>query len=244
VKIFICTRQKKNGKYNMSGVTASKLMRGLAAIAKTVFASHLDQETKSEEHANQIRQQNFILETRRDSFCKNLLPMWECIEKKDDFTERDIAVLHKYTANFMNQWVELCEGRHMPNYIHVLGSGHLTYFAKHYGNLYRFSQQGWESLNKLIKHFYYNNTNHGGSYGSGGKDEKGQYTKGSIRGQHCYPLMRFCQRFMMWKLGYGDTFFESMTNSVMCGAIPTREPVHVDNTIAEEDAEVMQFGII
>jgi threonyl-tRNA synthetase len=99
--------------------------------------------------------------------------MWNCIKRKEDFTERGLVVLHKYTATFMHQWVDLCAGKHMTNYIHVQGAGHLTYAAKNYGNLYRFLQQGWESLNKLIKHYYYNNTNHRGSYGNGGKDENG-----------------------------------------------------------------------
>jgi hypothetical protein len=170
--------------------------------------------------------------------------MWDCIERKEDFGERDILLLHKYTSTFMDQWVGLCHGKHMTNYIHVLGSGHLTYFAKHYGNLYRFSQQGWESLNKLIKHYYYNNTNHGGSYGNGGKDENGSYTKGSISGQHCYPLMRFCQRFMMWKLGHGDAYFQDTSN----GNIPTLDDhpntVVMDQSTNEESTEELEFGII
>jgi hypothetical protein len=194
---------RQMAKYSMSGVTATKLMKGLAMIARTLFSSNLDQESKTEEEGRQIREQNMELEQKWVSLSENLLPMWDWIEKKDNFSEIDLVRLHKFTSTFMRQWVDLCHGNHMTNYIHVLGSGHLTYFARNYGNLYRFLQQGWESLNKLIKYFYYNNTNHGGSYGNGGKDENGCYTKGTLSGQHCYPLMRFCQRFMMWKLGHG-----------------------------------------
>jgi hypothetical protein len=239
-------------KYNMSGPTTTKLMKGLAIIAKTVFAAHLDQESKNEENANQIRQQNLNLERKWDLLCRNLLPMWDWIEKKDDLNENDIVILHKYTAKFMDQWVGLCNGRHMTNYIHVLGSGHLTYAAKQYGNLYRFSQQGWESLNKLIKHFYFYNTNHGGSLGNGGKDENGLFTKGSISGQHCYPLMRFCQRFMMWKLGYGDTYFENLAtcvsdafeNLATCVSDATEDSCEPAKGNADDDPKEIQFGII
>jgi hypothetical protein len=58
----------------------------------------------------------------------------------------------------MQQWEELYGDTHITNYIHIIGSGHLPYFAKKYGNLYRFSQQGWEALNQMIKHYYFNNT--------------------------------------------------------------------------------------
>jgi hypothetical protein len=226
---------RRMAKYAMSGVTATKLMRGLSMIVKTVFSSAFDQESKSEQEGKLVRQQNSALEQKWLLFCDNLLPMWDCIERKDNFTHNDIIQLHKHTSTFMYQWVDLCEGKHMTNYIHVLGSGHLTYFAKNYGNLYRFSQQGWESLNKLIKHYYYNNTNHGGSYGNGGKDENGEYTKGSISGQHCYPLMRFCQRFMMWKLGHGDAYFENTSNRIADTA---------STDVINGEVEEIQFGII
>jgi hypothetical protein len=32
----------------------------------------------------------------------------------------------------------------MTNYFHLLFAGHYSYFLLKYGNLYRFSQQGWE----------------------------------------------------------------------------------------------------
>jgi hypothetical protein len=149
------------------------------------------------------------------------------------------------SGKFMEDWVDLFQGRHMTNYIHIIGSGHLTYFAHHYKNLYRFSQQGWESMNQLLKHYYFNNTNHGGSNGNGGKDSNGLYSNGTISGEHCLPLMRFCQRFLMWKLGLGDDYFESK--------LKLQKTKHengcelqvekLGNTIdEEEDSE--QFGII
>jgi hypothetical protein len=109
----------------------------------------------------------------------------------------------------MTQWVDLFGSQHTTNYIHIIGSGHLTYFAQKYKNLYQFSQQGWEALNQLLKHYYFNNTNHGGSPGNGGKNQEGKYTNGMIGGDHCCPLMRLCQRSLMWKLGLGDKYFKS-----------------------------------
>jgi hypothetical protein len=172
-------------------------------------------------------------------FANNLIPMWTLIEQHQDYSENDILQLHKLTAKFMDQWVDLCHGQHMTNYIHVIGAGHLTYFARHYGNLYRFSQQGWESLNKLIKHYYYNNTNHGGSYGNGGKDDNGKYSKGTITGQHCLPLMRFCQRFMMWKLGHGDRYFQNNQSASKV----TQILVDLDGPIPIDESDNYDFEV-
>ena len=39
---------------------------------------------------------------------------------------------------------------------------HFAYYLKEWKNLYRYSQQGWESLNSLIKSFYFHRTQRGG----------------------------------------------------------------------------------
>jgi hypothetical protein len=116
---------------------------------------------------------------------------------------------------------------HITNYIHILGSGHLPYFAKKYGNLYRFSQQGWEALNQMIKHYYFNNTNHGGSLGNGGKDADGKFKNKVVSGDHCLPLMRLCQRTLMWKLGLDDAYFLNKEN----------DNSHTNIVISEENME-------
>jgi hypothetical protein len=189
-----------------------------------------------------IREKNRILLSKWTKFYQNLTPMWESIERKENFTDSDLNKLHKHTATFMCQWIDLAGANHMTNYIHIVGAGHLTYFAKQYGNLYRFSQQGWESLNKLIKHFYYNNTNHGGSNGNGGKDELGNCTKATLSGQHCYPLMRFCQRFMMWTLGYGDKYFERVIKKET--ALEVLDSFELQGSFNNDESDGLQFGII
>ncbi len=39
----------------------------------------------------------------------------------------------------------------VTNYIHMLASGHIKYYMTVYWNLYKYSQQGWESLNENTK---------------------------------------------------------------------------------------------
>jgi hypothetical protein len=134
-------------------------------------------------------------------------PLSQSNEQHHGFSEKDLLNLHRKCNTFMQQWVDLYGATHITNYIHIIGSGHLPYFAKKYGNLYRFSQQGWEALNQMIKHYYFNNTNHGGSLGIEGKDADGKFGNKVVSGDHCLALIRLCQRALMWKLGLGDAYF-------------------------------------
>jgi hypothetical protein len=44
----------------------------------------------------------------------------------------------------------------MTNYIiRMILSVHLTFYLKEWGNVWNYSQQGWESLNLLMKLVYY-----------------------------------------------------------------------------------------
>jgi hypothetical protein len=66
------------------------------------------------------------------------------------------------------------------------------------------------TIENALKHYYFNNTNHGGSYGNGGKSTDGTYSCATVSGDHCRPLMRLCQRSLLWKLGIGESYFNSM----------------------------------
>ena len=94
------------------------------------------------------------------------------------------------------------QGQCITNYIHIMVA-HMAYWFEEHGNLYKFNQQGWEALNQLLHQFYFGNTNHGGSCGNKMNDNE------PVKGEHCRPLMRLCQRRIMWQLGYGQAFFES-----------------------------------
>jgi hypothetical protein len=83
----------------------------------------------------------------------------------------------------------------VTNYIHVLASGHISYFLKKYGCLYLYSQQGWESLNSTIQTFIMQNSQRGGrNSGEGG------------RKSYIYPLVRLIIRDLLWKTYEADKF--------------------------------------
>ena len=79
-----------------------------------------------------------------------------------EFTDKIITKFQKLADNFFKGWVELNELAGVTNYIHMLGSGHLMEFLKRYRNLYKYSQQGWEHLNKRACGIYHRHTQKGG----------------------------------------------------------------------------------
>ena len=115
-----------------------------------------------------------------------------------NLTDTEIDEFHVLSQRFMRLYVDLFGGNDITNYIHMFGSGHVTYYLRKYRNLYRFSNQGWEMLNKKLKNYYFHNTNHGGCCGGHGQQ---------IRGDHVLPLMKMCQRNVLWKLGHAGEYF-------------------------------------
>jgi hypothetical protein len=235
-------------KPSLSGAACNKILGGLQALAKTIFSAELDEEPDSSGNSHVVRVRNEISLKTWTKIASNLHPMWKLIDQHNDFSDNDLLQLHLMSNAFMCQWVDLYGLTHMTNYIHILGSGHLPYFAKKYGNLYRFSQQGWEAVNQLLKHYYFNNTNHGGSAGNGGKDSDGNYTCTTISGDHCRPLMRLCQRSVMWKLGLGEAYFlnreiEKKQDKSITKVSRTGEEPGTDSTDYYNENNTM-FGIL
>ena len=77
--------------------------------------------------------------------------------------------------------------------MHMLDVGHVCDSLLIEGNLYRFSQQGWEAINKKFRKIFFNQTAMGG--GRGGSNSK------------LLPVFYFFLREMYWKFGWADNFF-------------------------------------
>jgi hypothetical protein len=194
-------------KPSTTGAIAQKILCRIQDLSAVAFSEELDEDSRD---GDLTRQLNMQLLHKWNDLSDNLTHLWILIKKRTDFTPDDIDSMHVMCNKFMSQWLELLGKDHLTNYMHIVGSGHLTYFASKFGNLYRYSQQGWESLNQLLKHYYFNNTNHGGAAGNGGKSSVGLYNNGVISGNHCRPLMQLCQRSVTWKLGIGDAYFKDI----------------------------------
>ena len=83
------------------------------------------------------------------------------LRQKEDYTDDTIIEFQKNIDVMYKLMIRISGLSFITNYIHLLGSGHITYFMYKYKNMYRYSNQGWESLNSLIKVFYFRRTNRG-----------------------------------------------------------------------------------
>lgn len=84
------------------------------------------------------------------------------LRKRDDFSNDQIVEYQYHADLFFQAWVILWQKEGITNYIHMIGAGHIAEYLYKWKNLYRFSQQGWEAMNSLIKTFFFRRTSHGG----------------------------------------------------------------------------------
>ena len=57
----------------------------------------------------------------------------------------------------------------MTDYMHLHKAGHWAYFLLRYGNVYKYSQQGYENLNGVMKRDFHTKTQKGGGRGGTSK---------------------------------------------------------------------------
>jgi len=124
------------------------------------------------------------------------------LRKKCDLTNNEIKQFQQHVDNFYVPWIDLLSSEGVTNYIHMLGAGHIGEYLLHHRNLYKHSQQGWESFNALLKTFFFRRT------GRGGAGNKGTGPKSKI-----IPIARWLSRRMLWMMGYDyDRVLEEINN--------------------------------
>jgi hypothetical protein len=84
------------------------------------------------------------------------------LRQREDFTNEEVKEFQCVANEFFFSWIKLRGREGLTNYIHMLGAGHFSYYLYKWRNLYRYEQQGWESLNSKIKTYYFYNTQRGG----------------------------------------------------------------------------------
>ena len=80
--------------------------------------------------------------------------MMTTVRQRDDFTDEEIENFQEEADVFFRIWVGLHGSGGVTNYVHMIGAGHLSYYLYKWRNLYCYSQQGWESMNHLLKHLF------------------------------------------------------------------------------------------
>ena len=118
-------------------------------------------------------------------------------KKKENYTQDEIENFQKNIDLWFSDYVALNGKAGCTNYTHVLAAGHVRDYMKRWGNLSKFSNQGWESLNAMIKTYFFRSTNRGGGGGAGERTK----TKLTAIGD-------WFQRRLMWLCYNTDLLFQ------------------------------------
>jgi hypothetical protein len=136
----------------------------------------------------------------RDMMEKYHLSM-QILRKRSDYTDDEINLFQDLMDDFFAKYVAETGVEGITNYIHMLGSGHIKYYMEVHRNLYKFSQQGWESLNSKFKQVFFRHTQRGGHYGRE-SDESDRY--------YLSAVIKAFQREMLWISGDAEKYFVSL----------------------------------
>jgi len=121
------------------------------------------------------------------------------LRKRSEYTTQDITVFQNLMDDFFEKYVAETGNEGITNYIHMLASGHIKYYMEVHKNLYKFSQQGWESLNSKYKQVFFRHTQRGGNFGKEEDENERAYL---------LSIMKAFQREMLWISGIAEKYFE------------------------------------
>jgi hypothetical protein len=117
------------------------------------------------------------------------------LRKTTDYSDEEIEKFQEHIDEWFGDWVSVYGREGCTNYTHLLSSSHVMQYMKEWRCLYRYSQQGWEALNALIKAYFFRRTNRGG------------LTRNAERKSKLLGIGRWLQRRIMWYSGHGDALF-------------------------------------
>ena len=123
------------------------------------------------------------------------------LRKNTDATEDEIATFQDHIDAWFQDWVKVYGKEGCTNYTHMLSSSHVMRYMQDWKCLHRYSQQGWEALNALIKAYFFRRTNRGG------------LSKNSTQKSKLLGIARWLQRRIMWYSGNGDLVFDDSDDS-------------------------------
>jgi len=126
----------------------------------------------------------------------------QILRKRSDFTDQDIKSFKDLIDSFFQKYLKETGVEGITNYIHMLASGHIKYYMELHRNLYKYSQQGWESLNSKFKQVYFRHTQRGGNYGCNTEENERA---------HLCSIMKAFQHEVLWILGEAENHFLGKT---------------------------------
>ena len=139
------------------------------------------------------------------------------LRKSTDLDDDDIQTFLRHIDGWFNDWIQVYGREGCTNYTHMLSSSHVMKYMEEWQCLHRFSQQGWEALNALVKAYFFRRTNRGGLSKNGTKKSKLLW------------IARWLQRRIVWYSSEGDALFLS-NDGADCGYSSSDDSDEDDNS--------------
>ena len=121
------------------------------------------------------------------------------MNRRTFFDESTIQEFQSLADEYSAMWRNITGRDGQTNYEHIIDTGHLSHYFRKYGNLYRFSQQGFEAMMSRVKCIYHRCTSRGGH--------------GSKIRSHILQIVHFLIRSMLWNSGHGEAYFHAKYGS-------------------------------
>jgi hypothetical protein len=86
------------------------------------------------------------------------LKLIQLLRWKKTFTAAKIDSFQNKADDFFIGWINLVGYNGITNYVHMLGAGHIRFFLRKWGSLYRLQNQGWEQYNARVASFWHHRT--------------------------------------------------------------------------------------
>jgi hypothetical protein len=125
----------------------------------------------------------------------------EILRMRREYADADIERFQDHIDLFFQQYIGVTGVEGITNYVHMLGSGHVKYYMQVHRNLYKYSQQGWESLNAKFKQVFFNHTQRGGNSGTFMEEQERSYLR---------SVMKAFQRELLWISGHAEYYFTTV----------------------------------
>jgi len=125
----------------------------------------------------------------------------ELVRKRGEYTDEEIERFQDHIDVFFVEYMKETGVEGVTNYIHMLGSGHVKYYMAVQCNLYKYSQQGWESLNAKFKQVFFSHTQRGGNEGRNAEETQRSYL---------HSVIKAFQRELLWISGDAKAYFRTI----------------------------------
>jgi hypothetical protein len=132
------------------------------------------------------------------TFMAQYIKLIDLMTVSRDYSDEDIDLLEVYCDTTYRLLISHCGGQAaVSNYFHYIGSGHLVWMCRAYGNIWRYRNEGVEAFNKCLS----KRTNMFNSHGN-----RGNITDVGI--VEPFEVMgKWMARYAMWQLDLANQLF-------------------------------------